>query len=450
MKSIFSRTSFPKAPGGNGYEWKAAETLFDVSADGLFVIKIEARAKNAKQNRETDDDDLRLALDGFDFGKYERNEEMISWKGFGTSASWDGASLKGGTKTIYFFFELDKGRHTLCFFADKTPILKNIEIFEIQNNAFELHNLTPPEKIKSNQKGIPWLSFIFLGSQTKNLVLRANAKSSRTKGSTDGDNLKVVINGKILKNKDANTSRKYENFYFAGDIKESDILLINHEAFSAPLAFENAVELWYDERPEIVSLSIEWFNSEEFFKQIKDYIDLKEYILSRAHAAISYFQITKKPYSAQFLEHSITKNPHSLIFQPNDPLAAQIRRDPVYKKLFEKIKEKISTGVLNGEIWPDDFTDGHIDFDSDDLATAIHGIKKVQYKATPIKNKTYKVDMTLFDVYDFAKINAPRYIWPVSDYLKTTTNNFLDNGENLGIIRNYEIEISINEKVLIH
>jgi len=70
LEKIFSRTSFPRAPGGDRYEWKAAETVFQISIKGLFAIKITASAKNAKQNRAADDDDLRLALDDFDFGAF--------------------------------------------------------------------------------------------------------------------------------------------------------------------------------------------------------------------------------------------------------------------------------------------------------------------------------------------------------------------------------------------
>ncbi|MEK7548152.1 MAG: hypothetical protein AAB540_04620 [Patescibacteria group bacterium] len=118
MKLIFQKIKFPKAAGGNLYEWVDAETSFTTIKTGLFVVKIVASAKNAKQNNSTDDDDLRISLDGFSFGKYEKN----AWKGFGSSASWNGASLKGGTKTIYFFVELDKGWHKIQFFADETPI----------------------------------------------------------------------------------------------------------------------------------------------------------------------------------------------------------------------------------------------------------------------------------------------------------------------------------------
>lgn len=71
VKKIFSKSNFPKAPGGNRYEWESAETIFKILKEGLFVVKIVASTKNAKQNYSTDDDDLRIALDGFHFGKGE-------------------------------------------------------------------------------------------------------------------------------------------------------------------------------------------------------------------------------------------------------------------------------------------------------------------------------------------------------------------------------------------
>ena len=51
------------------------ETTFLISTKSLFAIKIVASAKNAQQNRSKDDDDLRVALDGFDFGKYEHHQD---------------------------------------------------------------------------------------------------------------------------------------------------------------------------------------------------------------------------------------------------------------------------------------------------------------------------------------------------------------------------------------
>lgn len=450
MEKIFSKEFSLKAPGGDGYEWKEVETAFSVSERAVFAIKIEACAKNAQQNRSKDDDDLRVALDGFDFGKYERHQEMISWKGFGASASWDGASLKGGTKTIYYFVELEVGLHALQFFADETPTLKNIEILKIQNNTFELKNLKPLKKIKSERKGIPWLSFIFLGAQTKIFTLAVNTKSAKEKGGTDGDNLKIIVNGKIQKNPYAIESYKYKNFYFSGDIKEFDIFSIVSDELTDSLAFENAVELWYDETPEISSLEIKYFDNEAFLNRLKEFVDLKTYIIDRAHKAISIFKLAKKPYSAQFLEHSLNPNPSSLIFEPSDSLIKKIKDDPVYEKILKKLQEKISKGNLDGEIWPEDFKDdmemkGTINLNSYDLDTAIHGIHKIEYKAKPKKNNRFDLGFTLFDIYDFEKQNVPFFLSHVKDYLKNTTINALDMGEGLGLVNNFEVEIRLKE-----
>jgi hypothetical protein len=452
MKPIFQKNLQLKAPGGNIYEWEFANTKFQVQKNGLFAIKIKASAKNAKQNHSTDDDDLRIALDGFDFGKYENHQEKVSWKGFGTSASWNGASLKGGTKTIYFFTILEKGEHILHFFADNTPTLKNIEVFEIQNNKFELNNLKPLKSIENKSKGIPWLSFVFLGSQTKSFTLGVNTKSAKTKGSTDGDNLKVVVNGEILNNKEAKTSKKYKNFYFSGDLKEFDVLTITNENISNPITFENAIELWYDETPEILSLNIDFFDNQAFLESLESIVDLKNYITNLVNKIIFYFMITGQSYSEQFIRYAIEDNPDSLVFNCNDPIVKLIKKDSTYKKITEKLKEKIENGILEGEIWPNDFKHdkemkGHINFNSSDLVNSIHGIKKIEYKAELNNNNEFEVKLILFDIYDFQKTKVPSFFTDSWQAVKNMVINNLDIGEELGVIHNFEIKIYITQTI---
>lgn len=438
MEPIIQKTKFSEATGGNLYEWVDAETSFTTIKTGLFVIKIVASAKNAEQNNSTDDDDLRISLDGFSFGKYEKN----SWKGFGSSASWNGASLKGGTKTIYYFIELDKGEHEIQFFADKTPEIKSLEVFIVENNEFVLTDLKPSEKTESDQKGIPWLSFIFVGTHAKNVLLDVNTKSAKEKGGTDGDNLKVVINGNILQNEQASISKKYKNFYFSGDIKSTGILSIADEDLSKPLAFENSVELWYDQEPQINSLQVNFFDTENFLDKLKE-VDLRRYVLNRANVAIFFFQITNSPYSAKFLKHSLEEYPSPLVFKANHPIVRKIKADPMYKKILEKLKERVTANILEGEIWPTD-VGGRMNFDSSDLATAIHGIKKIEYKAKLKKNGKFAVKMVFLDIYDFEKQDVPFFLFHGYEYIKNTVINAVDMGEGLHIIHNFEIEIHVN------
>lgn len=444
MKKVFSRNFLSKAPGGDRYEWKEIETAFTISKSGLVAIKIDASAKSAAQNNSNDDDDLRLALDDYEFGKYERHQEMISWKGFGTSSSWDGASQKGGTKTIYFFVNLKAGPHVLRFFADGTPTLKGIEIFEIKDKQFELKHTKPSERIESEKKGIPWISFVFLDTPAKTLSLQTYAKSRKIKQSADGDNLKIVVNGKILQNPYSKTSDKYKNFYFSGDLKESDVLTLPYKELDNPLAFENSIEFWYDEEPEIVSLTIDFFDEKEFLEEVKKFFDLKEYVLFRAHAAIPLLHVMGKKYSAQFLKHSLKPNPSGLVFKFNHPISKKIRSETVYKNILEKLKEKISLGQFEGEIWPEEIP-GEIVFALYDLSTALHGIRKIQYKAQAQGAKRFQVEMKLFDVYDFEQQKAS--ILNIGDYAASIAINALDIGENLGLVNNFEIEIQIKENL---
>lgn len=435
MISIFKKTNFPLSLGGNCYEWNDAETIFEVPNNGQYVIAITASAKNEKQNLSNDDDDLRISLDGFSFGKYEKK----SWKGFGSQASWNGATLKGGTKTIYYFMELEKGNHKVQFFTDETPKIKSLEVFHVEDKKFTLNGLKPVEKLKNNRKGIPWLSFVFLGTHTKSLLLNVNTQSAKEKNATDGDNLKVVINGNVLQNEQAPSSKKYGNFYFSGDIKSSRILSISNENLSHPLAFENSVELWYDQEPKINSLQIKFFDTENFLKELKE-VDLREYILSCTWIASKGFKVTGNPYSAKFLEHSLEENPSSLIFKANHPIVRQIKADPMYERILKKLKERISKNVLEGEIWPEDVVDG-ISFDSHDLKYAIHGIKKIEYKAEEKKNGEFEVRMTLFDIYDFEKQSVPFFLFHGYEYAKSMIINAMNMGEDLDIVHNFEIQI---------
>lgn len=444
MKKVFSKIDFPKAPGGDRYEWKAAETSFKIAKTGFFVIKIEASAKNAKQKNSTDDDDLRIAIDGFSLGKYQQHGEQVSWKGFGTSSSWDGASLKGGTKTLHLFIELSKGDHVIQFYADNKPLIRSLEIFEIEKNSFRLSSLKPPEKISSDKRGIPWMSFVFVGAYPKSLLLDVETKSAKEKKGSDGDNLKVVLNGKILQN-EVSKSNKYKNFYFSGDIKSTGILALSDKELSGGLPFENSLELWYDQQPQILNLVIQFFDNEEFWRKF-ELQDLRENIIFNIGVIVIYFRTTLKLYSAKFLQHSLNRNPENLVFKANHPIVRKIKADETYKKIVNKLREKILDGNLEGEIWPEDL-EVKINFDSYDLSTSLHGIKKIEYKAQKKKNGKIIVKLKLFDIYDFEKVENIFILREFWKYPKNAMLNLVDNAEEFKVINNFEIEINVNEEI---
>ncbi|MBU1123846.1 hypothetical protein KJ652_04605 [Patescibacteria group bacterium] len=266
MKEIFRKESFPIAPGGNIYRWQNTDTIFEVPKNGKYIIEITASAKSAHQNNSSDDDDLRVIVDDYEFGREESHQDKVLWKKFGVAASWDGASLQGSSKTIYFFMQLSAGEHSIRFWADETPTLRSIRVLEIaetKNNAiedviFEFNEQAPGKKTDIN--GIPWKAFIFAsGFNVVNLVdITASTQSGKQKGSTDGDNIKVYVNGQIINNPEAPTSDKYKNFFFSGDFspdsKES-LMIPGQELISSDE--DVSVELWYDETPILHRIKIE-------------------------------------------------------------------------------------------------------------------------------------------------------------------------------------------------
>lgn len=443
MKTLLHKTDFLKAPGGDRYEWKSAETKFRVAQNGKYIIEITASAKNAAQNRSTDDDDLRIALDHYYFGKYEVHEEKISWKGFGTASSWDGASLKGNSKIITFFVELQKGEHTLQFFADKNPTLKELKISQLEKDEpFELHDQQPPKgaaeyhEKKIDRKGMPWMGFVFLGVKPKHFSIEVITKSTTQKKSTDGDNLKIVVNGKIITNPKAPHSKKYKNFYFSGDLNEGkpETLTLKPEEFEF---LEDSVELWYDESPSM-RVKIELFNDikEWLSKDIDKQAKLKLYettlrILSKVASQSRY------RYSRKFLAHSLSPKPKKLSFNNKGRLAKNIKKDEAYKKIVDIVSEQIQNGVLNGQIHLGDEKNGlKVDFTTEDLKFALHGLKKIEFQTQKIAHGKYKVWLKLFDVYDF---DPEQYDLNLIHNLVRIANEL----EGSHILKNFEIEIDL-------
>lgn len=440
MKEIFSKANFPIATGGNIYHWKEVDTNFEVKKDGKYIIAITASAKNIQQNNSHDDDDLRVIIDDYEFGKYEVHDEKISWKGFGTSSSWNGASLQGEEKTIYFFLELQKGKHEIKFYSDNTPEIKEIKAFEFKENEnFEINAVKPNASFKTDKKGIPFLSLVFFGVKPKTFLLTSVCKSAAQKESTDGDNLKVVVNGKILQNKKAPSSDKYKNFYFSGDLDKGkkEVLKIEAKDFEF---LEDSVELWYDDSPE-TSVNIELFDSLKFWKengttkQIK-YNFYKSFLFTIAKG----FSVINYQYSKQFLKHSLSEDPKTLIFKNNDKLISIIKKDTAYAKITNIITDQLKSGILNGQINLGD-TNKNLDitFENKDLAFSLHGIKKIEWNAVLNQNtNSYEVNFILFDVYDFdPKAYEPSFVW-----MGVHMANIL---EAVQILKNYEIQIHINE-----
>ncbi|MBI2634132.1 hypothetical protein HYW82_00480 [Candidatus Peregrinibacteria bacterium] len=452
MKTIFKKENYPDAPGGDHYEWKEAETLFKVPKNGAYVIAITASCKNGKQNNR-DDDDLRISLNGYEFGRVKAYAEKENYRGFNVTAAWNGASLMGNEKTNYFFIELDedlekllrfdeKRKHQIRFYADGKPKIKKLEVFQLgADEKFNIKDLHPASTINTNRNGIPWIGLIFFMKWAKKIELNINCLSAIQKHGTDSDNLKIVVNGKTIKNTIAPTSKKYQNYYFSGDQMKGNNkeLQLKYDVLQE---FENTVELWYDQSPTLKVLNIECFNSKKQFLRKIDYreFSLQEY--SYHLWRIGTILLMKKKYTSKFLFHSLKKDPKPLIFDYDHPLINKIKKDEknAYEKILSLVKNEINNGREKGVIKLGSTPETEVIFNRDkDLKTAIHGLKEIEFETFTLQDGSMEADIKLNDFYDF---NPKKY-----KSLDALIVNFANLSEELGVINNFPITIKLREKL---
>ncbi len=110
--------------------WKSYS--FDTNGGNTFVI-VTAKAENLGSYG--DDDDLKLVIDGTDYGYDNAN-------------SWNGDSDAGHPKTLVFTPQLSAGSHTIEVYSQATPILYDVNVLSSGSGAMVLDttlNETAPE-----------------------------------------------------------------------------------------------------------------------------------------------------------------------------------------------------------------------------------------------------------------------------------------------------------------
>ena len=437
MKLLTKKYINSIGPGGDNYEWSDISTSFVVTKPAWHVIKITAKAVNEKQNESTDDDDLRVEINGYRFGKYAPQVGIEHYKGFDISASWNGATLKGNAKTIYFFVYLTNlGQNLLRFYADGKPHIENIEIYELDETHFHIENVEPVRTVNTDRGGIPLLSFIFLGPAPKEFIISASCQSGKQKNNTDGDNIKILLNGEIIKNGRSPISDKYKNFYFSGDQLKGANKNLTFTATDFK-SLENSIEILYDQSPTINNINIKFTKDYENLKELLDESSQKNDLYLLFHSMCNILQISQLVYTSQFLRNSLNESPKNLHYTNSTNFTKKIKNDVAYKKVVELVKKGIENGQMTGEIFPGNTEETTIKFESFDLKTSVHGIKKIEYKVEKPGDTTYSVNISMFDIYDFEP--GPTY------NTGGLIASLADKAEKLGVLHNFEIHISTHE-----
>gem|GEM_PF-5891745 len=169
--------SFGTSPRLNVTPWKIYQ--FTCSA-GSVTIKVNAKADS---NGSSDDDDLKITLDGVTPANCDWNQ----------SKAWDGASLRGGAKTVTITQTLTAGVHRLKFYADETPTINGILIAgEASTVTYPVEEY--PNETSSNLNLALWKDTDYAFTTTEAGTVRLEVTGTcDSNGFSDDDDMKMVL-----------------------------------------------------------------------------------------------------------------------------------------------------------------------------------------------------------------------------------------------------------------
>ncbi len=221
---------------------------FGIDKDGLYALEITASAKGWWNNLINlrfisfySDDNLIVKLDNIEFSKLNGKKGL-----FDGEASWNGNDLNGLNKTNLIVTHLGRGQHNLHFFAQKNPLLKNITVYKIKNQEI---NYIPEDNPAEDGNRRPWITIILVSLGLKNLKIQASAQKSPWP--KDSDDLKLIIDGNIVKNP---ATLLHRNWFWCGGILEGAIKEFNQDLnLDKKLHY---IELWADKMPRVETINL--------------------------------------------------------------------------------------------------------------------------------------------------------------------------------------------------
>lgn len=213
---------------------------FHTPQSNWYIIAITARVKSEKQRgkTETDDEDLKVTIDGIEFPLSDTSGRL-----FDSPAAFSGGSTHNTAKVVYYILYLEKGEHSITVTADKQGELLNIsyDYITLIDNKFTFSPNLRAEKKNYDS----WVTFVFVNMQVSSMNIEAHLKWQWF----DGDDIKVAVNGEMLKNS-AGSERIFTtspwNIFGGKD---------QTETFTLPVPNKNLyyIELIADQSPTLLS-----------------------------------------------------------------------------------------------------------------------------------------------------------------------------------------------------
>lgn len=161
----------------------------DIETSGVYAIVISSKASAWWQNfpqflkRFFQDDNLSVSLSGY-------SEEL----------KWNGNDLKGATQTNIFISAFTEGSYSLSFKSSQTPEVSTLSIFRITSTAVNVAEFLPTPVEDKDRR--PLLKLLCLDQPLIALTLTASVLPGKVHPWSffDDDDLKIVINGEVIKN----------------------------------------------------------------------------------------------------------------------------------------------------------------------------------------------------------------------------------------------------------
>lgn len=164
---------------------------FTVEVGGLYLIYLSARARGEKQLGSSDDEDLRVEIDGEKFPKLTDQERYLD-----SPAAFSGGQLHNLKKTVYFLLKLDRGEHTISLVSDISATFESLGVFQTDLATLPGETEFSPNIQAEDGDRYPWVVFAFANLAVSSLSVTLTLK----RRFLDSDDVKVIIDGNTQKN----------------------------------------------------------------------------------------------------------------------------------------------------------------------------------------------------------------------------------------------------------
>jgi hypothetical protein len=225
-------------------EWSFA---FEVMHDSLYAIEVTARAYSWWQNFKhlriwPNDDDLALGIDEMVFQKQSGARGV-----FDSEVAFNGNNLKGLQKTVLILMRLKQGQHTIRFFADKTPTLGTLAVYELQDHERTFLYLPPDNYPIEDGDRRPWLTIAVVNQDVQLLRIKAAA----SQGQRDDEDVKLLLNSEVQENHEPKSHAHW--FWCGRTLKGREKIF---EKKLDPSLGTHYMEFWADKSPTIQEIAL--------------------------------------------------------------------------------------------------------------------------------------------------------------------------------------------------